>query len=46
MLYPNGDIYEGNFTLGMKDGDGVYIHKNANSKYEGTFKADEPMGYG
>jgi len=30
----------------MKEGDGVYIHKRANSKYEGNFRADEPMGQG
>ena len=46
MIYNNGDVYEGNYVCGIKEGDGIYIHKVVNSKYEGNWHADAPHGYG
>ncbi len=46
MNYSNGDIYEGNYACGQKECDGVYLHQDANSAYQGAFKLDKPEGVG
>ena len=39
-------MYEGNFVGGLKDGEGVYIHKKDQSEYHGNFQTDLPSGIG
>ena len=43
--YKNGDVYEGSFVNGKREGKGTYIFKNGD-KYEGEFKAGMKDGYG
>ena len=41
----NGDVYEGQFVDGLKEGFGVYIWASG-SKYEGNWKAGKKHGQG
>lgn len=43
--YPNGDVYEGGFVNGVKEGKGKYTWANGDS-YEGTYKKDKKDGIG
>ena len=45
LLYHNGDYYNGEFSEGRKNGNGVIKYKNQ-TRYEGTFKNDRHDGYG
>ena len=40
MVYENGDIYEGDFSNGMKQGQGIYRYRNGDT-YEGRFVDDK-----
>lgn len=40
MVYPNGDIYEGEWKRDKKEGKGEFFDSNGN-KYEGEWKNDE-----
>ena len=43
--YSNGQIYEGNYKDGVKEGLGKLIYPN-NKIYEGEFKNGKPQGEG
>ena len=43
--YSNGQIYEGNYVKGVKEGLGKLIYPN-NKIYEGEFKNGKPRGEG
>ena len=43
--YKNGDVYEGSFVNGKREGKGTYIFKNGD-KYEGDFKGGMKDGKG
>ena len=43
--YVNGDIYDGEWVDGKREGRGVYVYKNGN-KYEGNYKNNELHGFG
>lgn len=32
-MYANGDVYEGNYSCGIKEGDGIYVFMNSNTKF-------------
>lgn len=36
--YTNGDVYEGNWYQQKRQGNGIYIYKEARLKYEGTWR--------
>jgi hypothetical protein len=40
MKYKNGDLYEGEFKNGLKDGQGKYKFQSTKKVYSGTFKND------
>ena len=46
MIYPNGDVYDGNWINNQKDGEGIYTMCNGDSVYKGFFKADLMHGKG
>ena len=43
--YVNGDIYDGEWVDGKREGRGVYVYKNGN-KYVGEFVAGMREGFG
>ena len=45
IVYPNGDVYEGEMKKGMMDGYGIYTYANGDV-YEGEFKENKQDGYG
>lgn len=45
FLYPNGDIYVGDFKQGKRHGVGVCYYANR-SEYRGVWAADQPSGKG
>ena len=45
MEYTSGNVYEGNFSDGLKEGTGVYRRANGDS-YVGSFKNDKMEGKG
>ena len=45
MIYENGDIFEGSFINGIREGKGKKLNKNGSS-YEGDYKNDLPNGFG
>ena len=47
LEYRNGDMYQGELTLGYqkRDGRGVYIHADG-TRYEGEWKKNLRDGYG
>ncbi|HOK49059.1 MAG TPA: hypothetical protein PLM18_02690, partial [Sedimentibacter sp.] len=45
VVYPNGDVYEGEMKNGMMDGYGLYTYANGDI-YEGEFKDNKPNGHG
>ena len=46
MFYSNGDVYSGNFTEGMKEGQGQLTLANDKGMYIGDFQEDEMHGNG
>ena len=44
-VYANGDIYEGDFVNGKREGQGTYTNKYGNY-YTGEWKNDKQNGYG
>ena len=45
LTWPNGDIYEGEYTEDIRNGFGIYKYSNGN-RYEGEFKNDKQHGKG
>ena len=45
VQYPNGDVYEGTFKNGVRDGEGTYTYVDG-TKYEGTWKNNMKHGRG
>ena len=45
MKYPNGDVFDGNYSNGVKSGKGTYSYKNGD-KYIGNFVKDKKEGMG
>ena len=43
--YPNGEVYDGYFTEGIREGRGKYYYKNGD-KYEGDWKGNMKFGLG
>ena len=43
--YPDGDVYEGNFLGGERDGQGIYSYKNGD-KYNGEWRLNNKHGLG
>lgn len=41
MIYPNGEIYEGEFEFGERNGKGVYKTSLGVIKFEGQWKRDK-----
>jgi len=39
LEYPNGDVFEGQFVEGRREGRGIKVNRNG-SRYEGSYKAD------
>ena len=46
MLYTNGKTYEGEWSLGKRNGYGVLKRKNGDIEYEGEWKEDKKHGRG
>jgi hypothetical protein len=46
IKYKNGDIYEGDFKQGIKEGEGIYRFKPGLRVYTGQFKSDTITGLG
>ena len=46
IKYKNGDIYEGDFKQGIKEGEGIYRFKPGLRVYTGQFKSDTITGHG
>ena len=44
--YPNGDIYEGYYIEGIREGAGIYRYAVSNEKYEGEWKKNMKHGIG
>ena len=44
-MFADGDIYDGQYVAGMRNGHGVYIHANG-IKYDGPYKDDQKHGFG
>lgn len=44
-IFPNGDIYEGQYVSGKRHGQGTYIWK-AGHRYQGEFQSNERFGNG
>ncbi|XP_028408080.1 radial spoke head 1 homolog [Dendronephthya gigantea] len=42
----NGDIYDGSYKYGRRDGPGMYFFIANNAKYDGTYKEGERHGHG
>ena len=45
LKYPNGEIYEGEWSENKMHGKGVYTYKDGRI-YQGDFVNDKPHGYG
>jgi hypothetical protein len=46
MVYPNGDIYEGEWTENLMQGEGSYTYKKTNDIYSGTWAGNKKNGEG
>lgn len=46
MVYPNGDIYEGNWVENKMEGEGTYTYLKTGDIYSGAWKADKRHGQG
>jgi hypothetical protein len=46
IKYKNGDLYDGEFKKGLKDGSGIYKFKPGLRVYQGEFKNDLMQGIG
>jgi len=46
MVYPGGDIYEGEWVDGKMQGEGSYTYKKTGDIYSGSWKANKKHGYG
>lgn len=44
--YPNGDVYEGYYVEGVREGFGIYRYASNNEKYEGEWKKNLKDGIG
>ena len=44
--YTNGDIYEGDFTEGKREGRGIYRYASNGDKYDGEWKNNDRHGIG
>ena len=44
--YPNGDIYEGDFLDGIREGRGKYFYANNGDKYDGEWRQNLKHGIG
>lgn len=44
IRWPNGDVFEGNFKDGLRDGAGTYVCRS--SRYEGQWKGSMRHGQG
>ena len=44
FIFSNGDMYSGEVQNGMANGEGVYLWKQSNTKYDGTFINNRPNG--
>ncbi|KAJ3220516.1 hypothetical protein HK099_004235 [Clydaea vesicula] len=45
-IFPNGDIYEGDYNEGKREGAGVYIWKATGARYTGSYKENLRDGEG
>ena len=46
VQYPNGDVYEGTFLNGVRDGKGTMTYAEQGTKYEGEWKNNLKEGIG
>jgi len=46
MVYPNGDIYEGEWIDNKMQGEGTYTYKKSGDIYSGSWVADKKSGQG
>lgn len=46
MLYPNGDVYEGEWVDNKMQGEGTYTYKKTGDIYSGSWVADKKHGQG
>lgn len=46
LCFSNGDVFEGNYVKGQREGFGIYIHSDDGGKYEGGWNAGERTGEG
>ena len=46
VQYPNGDVYDGYFKNGLRDGQGTMTYPEAGTKYEGEWKNNLKDGIG
>jgi hypothetical protein len=44
--YPNGDVYEGDFLDGIREGRGVYRYGSNGDKYDGEWRQNRKHGIG
>ena len=43
MIYENGDLYDGEWQHGKKNGQGTLTLKNGNISHKGSWVDDEPV---
>ena len=46
VQYPNGDVYEGNFINGVREGKGIMTYAEQGTKYDGEWKNNLKEGIG
>lgn len=46
MVYPNGDVYEGEWVANKMEGQGTYTYKKTGDIYSGTFQGNKKHGAG
>ncbi|XP_043472266.1 radial spoke head 1 homolog [Leptopilina heterotoma] len=45
-ILPNGDIYDGNYRHGLRDGRGLYVFKKNGSRFDGEWREGKKHGQG
>jgi hypothetical protein len=44
--YPNGNMYEGKYEKGLRNGLGRFVWRRTDEKYEGEWRGDQRNGFG
>ena len=46
MTYATGDVYDGNYRMGIRHGRGSYIYADSGAVYKGEWRDDQMNGKG